>query len=156
MQTSLADRFDDGPFEAALDAFAQSQGFAIGKDKNRAIARTHEYRHPGGIDITCTVLDTSTATAMLSNLSGVLGSRSSGIDQQAEQGDGQHGPEGRRRRGGRRPRLAGDVAAQERQGVVARRRQGRPHAHRHHRGVDVPEDQLSWLKAWAAVALPVV
>jgi len=156
MRSTLADRFDDGPFEAALDAFAQSQGFAIGKDKNRAIARTHEYRHPGGIDIVCTVVDTSTATAVLSNLSGVLGSRSSLLTNKlnkAMANMGQKGGEGEavdglgspatwRRKNDKESSLAVVKGARTLTVTIESSMS--------------PQDQLAWLKAWAAVALPTV
>jgi uncharacterized protein (AIM24 family) len=77
MQAAMKASFDDKPFEAAMDAFATSQGFVAGKDKNRGVSKSHEYSHPAGISVVATVVDTSVATAALSNIAGVLGSRSS-------------------------------------------------------------------------------
>ncbi|MEO5724227.1 MAG: hypothetical protein ABIQ39_06020, partial [Ilumatobacteraceae bacterium] len=77
LQSAMAASYDDRPLEAALDAFAATQGFAAGRDKNRGVSKSHEYNHPSGIDVTCTVVDTAAATAALSNIAGVLGSRGS-------------------------------------------------------------------------------
>lgn len=156
VRTAVANRFDDGPFETALDAFAEAQGFAVGKDKNRGISRSHEYRHPGGIDIVCTVIDTSTAAAALSTLSGVLGSRSSMLTNKlnsavagfgrkggdGEQVDGLGAPATWRRKDDSTSVLSVVKGARSLNVTIT--------------ASIPPQDQLAWLKAWAAAALPTV
>jgi hypothetical protein len=74
-----ASTHDDATFEAALDAFAVAQGFVAGKDRNLAAMHSHQYNHPGGIEIVCRVIDTAATAAAVGNISGVLGSRMAGF-----------------------------------------------------------------------------
>ncbi len=73
MQAVMANRFDDGPFEAALDSLAVQQGFVPGKDRNRGVSHGHEYVHPSGLKINCTVVDASVAAAAIGNVAGLFG-----------------------------------------------------------------------------------
>ncbi len=156
VRSTVANRFKDAPFEEALDAFAQQQGFEIGKDKNRGISRGHEYHHPGGIDIVCTVIDTSTAAAALSSLTGVLGSRSSMLTNKlnnamaglgrkggdGEQVDGLGSPATWRRKDDSNSVLSVVKGARTLNVSIS--------------AAVPPTDQLAWLKAWAGAALPTV
>jgi uncharacterized protein (AIM24 family) len=58
-----ASTFDDARFEAALDAFAVEQGFTPGRDSNRQTAVAHEYVHPSGLRVICSVVDAAASTA---------------------------------------------------------------------------------------------
>jgi|GEM_PF-293802 len=76
---AAASTHDDKAFEAALDAFATSQGFTAGKDRNLAAVHSHAYSHPGGIEIGCRVVDTAASVAAVSSMTGMLGSRMAGL-----------------------------------------------------------------------------
>ncbi|MGZ4764089.1 MAG: AIM24 family protein [Ilumatobacteraceae bacterium] len=74
VQTAFsASKIDDAPFEAALDAFANSNGFTPGADKNRGIVVAHQYTHPAGIAVSCAVSDKSGIAAIANSALGGLG-----------------------------------------------------------------------------------
>lgn len=157
MRTALASSFDDGPFEAALDAFATAQGFAVGKDKNRGISRAHEYSHPAGILVKCTVVDTSVATAALGNIAGVLGSRSSMLTGRLNNLVGSMATRGAS--GGEDVDGLGFPASWKRKddntSTLVITKNARTFTAEIQAAMPAP-DQLGWLKAWAAAALPTV
>ena len=76
---AAASSHDDSAFEAALDAFATSQGFTAGKDRNLAAIHSHAYNHPGGIEVNCRVIDTAASVAAVTSMTGMLGSRMAGL-----------------------------------------------------------------------------
>jgi uncharacterized protein (AIM24 family) len=157
MRTAMAGSFDDAPFEAALDAFATAQGFAAGKDKNRGISKAHQYSHPAGIQVTCTVVDTSVATAALGNIAGVLGSRSSLLSGKLNSMVGSLAARGTS--GGDQVDGLGFPANWKRKddttSVLVITKNGRTFTVEI-QGQMPAQDQLGWLKAFAAAGLPTV
>jgi hypothetical protein len=158
VKEAMANSVDDKAFEAALDAFAAANGFAAGKDSNRGVTKAHEYTHPGGINIKCTVVDTSVATAALSQISGVLGSR---LSKFAGRLDGIVGNMAAKGSSGGQPveAVAGSPATwnqrSEWDSVLTVAKNQRSLMVEVSAQIPGP-DQLAWLRAWAAAGLPAV
>ncbi len=158
VQSAMANAFNDAPFEAALDAFATAQGFTIGADKNRGVSHAHEYSHPAGINISCSVVDASAATAVLGNIAGVLGSQGGALANRLTAKLGQMG-------GGA---SANDGQPIDGLGSPAHWKQTSATSsvltvNKNNRVLNVTisanmaaNDQLGWLQAFAAAGLPTV
>lgn len=157
-QAIAASSFNDVPFEAALDAFATSQGFTIGADRNRGVSHTHEYTHPAGINISCSVVDASAATAVLANIAGVLGSRGSALTAKLNKAIGSMGGAASANDGQRIDGLGTEAHWKQTSptsSALTVNKAGRLLTVKIDANMPA-SDQLGWLRAFAAAGLPAI
>ena len=158
VQAAMASTFNDAPFEAALDAYATSQGFTVGADKNIGVRHTHIYTHASGITIACSVVDASAAAATIASISGVLGSRGGALSGRLNQALGSIGGGTSASKGTPVDGLGADAHWQQTSAtssVITVNKNGRLLNVKIDANMP-PNDQLAWVRAFAMAGLPAV